>query len=156
MMGRLVKNVPTAKLLLVGRGDYQQLYTEQVEQANLENHIHLLGYREDVEKLMALADMAVSASRREGLPVNVMEAMASGLPAVVTDCRGNRELVKNGQNGYVVDSDDSAGFAAAVEKIYHSKTIQKAFGEASLNMISPYSKEQVNRQMRSIYEEMSQ
>lgn len=156
MMGKLVKTVPKAKLLLVGRGDYQQLYTEQVEQANLENHIHLLGYREDVEKLMALADMAVSASRREGLPVNVMEAMASGLPAVVTDCRGNRELVKDGQNGFVVDSDDAAGFAAAVEKIYHSKTIQKAFGEASLNMITPYSKEQVNRQMRRIYEEMSQ
>lgn len=155
MMGRLVKDVPTAKLLLVGRGDYQQLYTEQVEQAHLENHISLLGYREDVEKLMALADLAVSASRREGLPVNVMEAMASGLPAVVTDCRGNRELVKNDQNGYVVDSDDSAGFAAAVSKIFHSKKIQKAFGEASLSMISKYSKEQVNRQMRGIYEEIS-
>lgn len=156
MMGTLVKNVPKAKLLLVGRGDYQQLYAEQIKQANLQNQISLLGYREDVEKLMALADMAVSASRREGLPVNVMEAMASGLPAVVTDCRGNRELVKNGQNGYVVDSEDSAGFAAAVEKIHHSKTIQKAFGEASLTMINKYSKEQVNRQMRGIYEEMSQ
>lgn len=154
-MKELVKTIPSAKLLLVGRGDLQNVYAEQVKAAELENAISMLGYREDVEKLMALSDVAVSASRREGLPVNVMEAMGSGLPLVVTDCRGNRELVHNGENGFVVDQDDIAAFVNSLEKIYHSTELQQTFGEASLEAIKKYSKKSVNRQMQAIYAEVT-
>lgn len=153
MMKELVKDIPKARLLLVGRGDLQEDYAEQVKEAQLEKAVTMLGYREDVEKLMALSDVAVSSSRREGLPVNVMEAMASGLPLVVTDCRGNRELVRNDENGFVVAQDDSAAFVASLEKIYHSVELQQNFGEASLEMVKKYSKKCVDQQMQNIYGE---
>lgn len=81
------------KLLLVGTGALEQLYKEKVKEYGLENNVVMLGYRRDVPQLMKISDLAISTSRQEGLPVNIMEAMCAGLPVVATDCRGNRDLV---------------------------------------------------------------
>lgn len=85
---------------------------------------------------MLLSDVAVSSSKREGLPVNVMEAMATGLPLVVTDCRGNRDLVRNGVNGFVVEIDDVKAFADAVDKLYSSGELPRLFGNRSLEIVN--------------------
>lgn len=60
----------------------------------------MLGYRRDIHKLIALSDISVSVSRQEGLPVNLIEALAIGKPIVATDVRGNSDLVENGVNGF--------------------------------------------------------
>ncbi|SHE81991.1 Glycosyl transferases group 1 [Caloramator proteoclasticus DSM 10124] len=100
---------------------------------------------------MALSDVAVSASRREGLPVNLMEAMATGLPLVVTNCRGNRDLVINDENGFIVKIDDLEEFANAVEKLYKSVELRKRFREKSLEYIKEYSIEYIKNKMEDIY-----
>jgi glycosyltransferase EpsD len=147
----LKNKIPNIKLLLVGDGRLIEDYKQQVINLKLEDYIHFLGYRKDVPNLMAIADVAVSASRREGLPVNVMEAMATGLPLVVTDCRGNRDLVANGENGFVVALDDIDAFADAIEKLYNSQELRTKFGRANLEMIKKYSLENVMRCMEEIY-----
>ena len=53
----------------------------------------MLGYRNDVPKLLKISDVLISTSKREGLPVNILEAMFAGLPIIATNCRGNRDLV---------------------------------------------------------------
>jgi glycosyltransferase EpsD len=148
----LKTKIPNLKLLLVGTGDFIQKYKEQTKNLNLEQYINFLGYRKDVPNLMTIADVAVSSSRQEGLPVNVMEAMATGLPLVVTDCRGNRDLVKDNENGYVVGIDDVDGFAEAVEKLYKSEKLRSDFGKNSLEYIKEYSLESVRSKMEKIYE----
>jgi glycosyltransferase EpsD len=100
---------------------------------------------------MAISDVAVSASRREGLPVNVMEAMATGLPLVVTDCRGNRDLVRNGRNGYVVGINDVDGFADAVEKLYKIEKLRQNFSEKNCELIKMYSIKNVKNELEKIY-----
>ncbi len=147
----LKNKIPNIKLLLVGAGKLIEDYKQQVRDLKLEEHIHFLGYRKDVPNLMAIADVAVSASRREGLPVNVMEAMATGLPLVVTDCRGNRDLVINGENGFVVGLDDVDAFAGAIERLYNSQELRTKFGRANLEMIKEYSLENVIKYMEEIY-----
>ncbi|MGI6534390.1 MAG: glycosyltransferase family 4 protein [Peptococcia bacterium] len=149
---RILKDkIPHLKLLLAGSGQFIDRYKEQIKRLNLGKNVHLLGYRDDIANLLKISDLAVSSSRREGLPVNVMEAMAVGLPLVVTDCRGNRDLVKNGQNGYVVGTNDGHGFANAIEKIYFSTDLKKAFGEESRKLVKTYSWEKVKEQMANIY-----
>lgn len=149
---RILKDkIPHLKLLLAGSGQFIDRYKEQIKRLNLGKNVHLLGYRDDIANLLKISDLAVSSSRREGLPVNVMEAMAVGLPLVVTDCRGNRDLVKNGQNGYVVGTNDVHGFANAIEKIYFSTDLKKAFGEESRKLVKTYSWEKVKEQMANIY-----
>ena len=65
--------------------------------------VDFLGYRNDIETLLKISDVAVASSLREGLPVNIMEAMACGLPVIATDNRGHRELIKNNKNGWIID-----------------------------------------------------
>ena len=67
--------------------------------------VDFLGYRNDIESLLKMSDIAVASSLREGLPVNIMEAMACGLPIIAIDNRGHRELVSNNKNGWLVEKD---------------------------------------------------
>ena len=147
----LKTKIPVLKLLLVGTGELLDKYMVQAKRLKLEQHINFLGYRNDIPNLVSIADVSVSSSRQEGLPVNVMEAMATGLPLVVTNCRGNRDLVKDGENGYVVEIDDVYGFAKAVEKLYNSEELRKSFSKKSLEIIKQYSLDKVKEDMSKIY-----
>lgn len=150
-VAKLKESIPEIKLLLAGDGEKKETYKARVKKLGLGNHVFFLGHRNDIPELLKTADVAVSASRREGLPVNVMEAMATGLPLVVTDCRGNRDLVKNGKNGFVVGIDDVKGMAEAIERIYSSVEMQKKFREENLRIINKYSLEVISKNMKNIY-----
>ena len=80
-----------------------------------------------------------------------MEAMATGLPLVVTDCRGSRDLVKDGENGFIVGIDDVESFADGIEKLYKSKELRKELAERNLELIKEYSLERVLDEMKEIY-----
>jgi glycosyltransferase EpsD len=150
-ISKLINKLTNVKLLLVGEGELESDYKELVERLGLEKHVEFLGYRKDIHNLMAISDIAVSTSRHEGLPVNVMEAMATELPLVVTDCRGNRDLVRSGVNGFVIGVDDAEACANSIEKLYHSKELRKEFGEKNRGTIQVYSVENVLIEMKEIY-----
>lgn len=145
------EKTPRIKLLLAGNGTLFEQYKQQAGELDLGEDVQFLGYRNDIINLLLISDLAISSSRREGLPVNVMEAMATGLPLVVTSCRGNRDLVNDGENGYIVGIDDVLGFAKAIEKLYSSAELRQSFGEKSLNLIKPYSLDKVKEEMQGIY-----
>jgi len=148
---RLKDKIPGIKLLLAGVGELSEYYFKQVNRLGLSNHVFFLGHRWDVPELLQLSDVAVSASRREGLPVNIMEAMATGLPLVVTDSRGNRDLVKNNENGFVVGINDIDGFTNSVHKINQSIDTKRRFSEESQAKIRLYTKNRVVQELRLIY-----
>lgn len=93
-MKELVKENKNIKLLLVGKGNLRDFYTEKIKEYNLEDNIFLLGYRRDIPRLLKISDCLISTSKREGLPVNLIEAAMCNLPIIATDCRGNREIAK--------------------------------------------------------------
>lgn len=148
---RLRDRVPSLKVLIVGSGELEHEYKEQVKRMKLEKQVKFLGFRKDVVELMNLADIGVSTSKQEGLPVNIMEAMATGLPLVVTDCRGNRDLVTNNQNGYIVGLDDIEKFADSIEILYRSEEKRKKIGNANLKKIQNYSINRILEKMKNIY-----
>jgi glycosyltransferase EpsD len=139
------------KLLLVGEGDYLEKYRDLVSRLGVEQNVEFLGYRKDIHQLMALSDVAISTSRQEGLPVNVMEAMSTGLPVIVTDCRGNRDLVKSGKNGFVVGVDDTMACAHAIKILYNSNELREIFSDENRKLIQQYSLENVIDDMKEIY-----
>jgi len=104
--------------------------------------------------IIYLSDLFLASSKREGLPVAVMEAMATGLPIIATNNRGHRELIDDGNNGFLVPDNDPTYFAKKIEDIISSKAIQKNFRMNSLNVINKYSEENVNIQMKNIYSEV--
>lgn len=149
----LYEKIPNMKFLILGSGKLSKQYKNKVNKLNLQNNVHFLGYRKDISNLMVMSDIAVSSSRREGLPVNIMEAMATGLPLVVSDVRGNHDLVHNCENGYVVGIEDIKMFTSSIESLYNSEELRNKFGEKSLELIKTYSIENIMKEMEKIYME---
>lgn len=147
----LNKKIPNIRLLLAGNGPLFNHYKRQASDLCLSSYICFLGYRNDIKDLLLISDIAVSASRREGLPVNIMEAMATGLPLVVTNVRGNRDLVKDGLNGFVFELDNVNEFTNAVEKIYKDVLLSKEFGKKNTEIIQKYSLVSVLQELEMIY-----
>ncbi|MEH7392944.1 glycosyltransferase family 4 protein [Bacillus sp. JJ1474] len=143
--------IPNIKLLLAGSGQLLEQYRKQVIKLEIEENVEFLGYRTDINKLLLLSDIAVSSSKREGLPVNVMEAMATGLPLIVTNCRGNRDLVENGVNGFIREINDISGFAESIDILYHSELLRNSFALESLERIRQYSLKNVLKEMEYCY-----
>lgn len=79
-------------LLLVGSDENNGKCQKMANRLGVSQYVHFLGFRDDVIKLLQISDMVVSASKREGLPVNLIEAAMLKLPIVATDCRGNRDV----------------------------------------------------------------
>lgn len=89
------KGIENIKVLLPGDDSRNGYYQQMTKELKLEHNIKFLGYRKDIPKLLKISNLYVSVAKQEGLPVNIIEAMISGLPIVATDCRGNRDLLLN-------------------------------------------------------------
>lgn len=147
--------LPNLKVLLVGDGTLKEKYKTMIENKGLENVIKLLGYRTDINKLMAVSDIAISTSKREGLPVNVLEAMATGLPIIVTNSRGNRDLVINNINGYTVKVNDNEELAKKIHDLYYNDKIRRNFSENNLTVIQSYSLKNIIKEIKTVvYEDI--
>ncbi len=81
--------------IICGKGNQEKLLTDYVKRLGLIEEIHFLGYRTDVIEIMAISDLFLFPSKQEGLPVALMEAMATGSPCLASNIRGSRELIKN-------------------------------------------------------------
>lgn len=155
MMAKVIQTIPEAKLLLVGDGELREQYTQQIKDLHLEKNVFLLGFRTDVDQLMSISDIVISTSKQEGLPVNILEAMGTGLPIIATDCRGNRDLVHHGKNGYLVGLNDEERLAGYVTTLYHSSSLREEFGLKSIEYLDIYSVQTVMNQMTQIYQFMN-
>jgi len=118
-------------LLLVGGGELQDAVREQVAALGLESRVRFLGVRADVADILRASDMFVLSSRVEGNPLSVMEAMAAGLPVVSTAVGGVPELVREGETGLLVPSEDAGALARAVQVLVDDPVRRQAMGAAA-------------------------
>lgn len=145
-----IKKNSNVHLLLPGKDSLNGKCQKIVEEKGLSNQIHFLGYRNDIPKLLKISNLALSSANQEGLPVNIMEAMYVGLPIVGTDCRGNRDLIKDNINGYLIQLNDNKRFASCVEKLYLVKNDK--FSNKSRQIVKDYMLDLVLEKMEKIYE----
>ena len=150
-MEKLVKENSKIHLLIVGKGKLENYYKGKIQEYNLEQNIHMLGYRNDIPKLMKISDVLLSLSYREGLPVNVIEGMIGGLPIIATDRRGQRNLVKDKINGFIVNVNNYKKLAECIEKIYLSETHYEKFGIESRKIINQYLLKNIIDELSKIY-----
>lgn len=104
-MELLIKGHKDIHLLLPGKDELNGYYQKKVKEKHLENNIHFLGFRDDIPKLMKISNLALSSSLREGLPINLIEAMCCNLPIVALECRGVSDLI-TGDNSCLVKNDN--------------------------------------------------
>ena len=152
---RIVKDKhPNVRLLLPGLQTDIAECRQYVDANQLGENVQFLGYRRDIPQLVGMSDISVSSSRREGLPVNVIEAMAMGNPIIATDVRGNNDLVREGVNGYLVGLNDSEAMAEKINYLIEHPDAVETLGKASCKMSETYSMENAVREMEEIYREL--
>ncbi len=117
-------------LLVIGEAPQRAALERYRRLCKITEHVHFLGARNDVPRLMPHFDLLCLASDREGLPNVVMEAMAAGVPVVATDIWGPRELVVHGETGYLVQVGDRAGMARSANKILDDSALAARLGAA--------------------------
>ncbi|MEW6447515.1 MAG: glycosyltransferase family 4 protein [Bacillota bacterium] len=147
----VVREFPDAVLLLAGTGERRLKLERLAEMLGLKHHVRFLGFRMDVPRLMAAADVVVLTSRREGLPRVVLEAMAAGKPVVATNVRGNRDLVTDGRTGCLVPLGDVAETARTLLQLLKDRGLRARFGEEGKRRVQEYDLAQVRRAMARIY-----
>ena len=119
---------------------------------HLQEYIKILGRREDVPQILKLTNIYVASSLREGLPVNIMEAMYMGLPVIATDNRGHRELIKNEENGYLISlKQKEKDFGEKIIELSNNKKICGKFKEENKKNVKKFSLEEVIKKMTKIY-----
>lgn len=136
--------------LMCGDGQLKEQHERLAKKLHVSDRLHFLGYRKDVIKIMKSCDIFVFPSKREGLSVALMEAMACGLPCVVSKIRGNEDLIENEKGGYCVDLENES-FNIYINKILELD-LSRSMAAFNYNKVSNYSIKKVNLKMREIYE----
>lgn len=123
------------KLLIVGNGpDYQSL-KNLIQEKGLNDKVLLLGERNDVQSILDIADIFILASESEGLSCSIIEAMSAGLPCIVSNVGGNRELIINNKNGYLFQLYDQDQFREAVMRLINDADKRKKMGRESKEIV---------------------
>jgi glycosyltransferase involved in cell wall biosynthesis len=119
---------PQAHLLLVGEGPQRATIEIAVRERRLESHVHLLGLRTDVARLLWAADLFLLTSISEGIPLTIIEAMAAGLPVVATRVGGVTEMVENGLTGFLAPTGDDRAVADAILRLVADAELRHEMG----------------------------
>lgn len=143
MLIKALKKLPqNIKLILMGDGQNFEKCKLLSKKLELEERIIFTGYVKNIDYYYSIADICVSSSRIEGLPFNIMEAMYMKLPLIVSNIKGNKDLVENGENGYAYLYDDIDMFCDKILEL-NNKDKRLEFGKKSFNLSQKYSLEKV-------------
>ncbi len=129
-LARACRELSTLRGLLVGNGPMFAQVGSLVKQAGLSNRIQMTGFREDARKLIQGMDLFVLSSFSEGTSMALLEAIAAGVPVVVTNVGGNPEVVANGYTGWVVPSDSADDLTAAILEAVKDLSKRQQFATA--------------------------
>lgn len=140
---QLVPRHPSLLLLLVGEGTERRALEESIKQGQLERHVVLLGQRHDVAAILEQSDIFALATEFEGMSNAVMEAMAKGLPCVVSDIPENQELITNKETGLTFVNRDVESLMQALDELLSSSKLAKELGtkarDKAIERFSPAS-----------------
>jgi glycosyltransferase involved in cell wall biosynthesis len=154
---RVRREVPDARLVIAGdgpkRGEVEALRSELL----LEDAVCMVGFRRDIDAVLALADVFVLTSDGwEGLPVSALEAQAAAVPVVITDAGGSREAVVEGETGFVTPRRDPAALSDALLRLLREPDLRRRLGmQGSARVRARFSRERLVRETIAVYDALA-
>lgn len=155
--GRLAAKHPRLHYLLIGDGILRSDLEGRIQKAGLTDRFHFSGLvpPEDVPDLIHAADFVVHTSRREGLARVLPQALIAGKPVVSYDIDGAREVVRNGQTGFLVPAGDLAGLTDAIGQLASEPELRRQLGVNGRERFTDQFRHQtMTSRIRSVYEEV--
>ncbi len=136
--------------LICGQGGLKEELAQQAHRLGIADRVILPGFQQDVADMYRSADLFVFPSLQEGMPVALMEAMAAGLPCVVSDIRGNRDLIdEQGGKKFVVSK--TGQLKEGIMYFLEHPKERALYGQHNQEVVTGYSIEVVQKRMRIIY-----
>ena len=140
--------------LICGDGPLSSQLRARAEELGVEDRLQLLGFRNDVTDIYKAADIFVFPSLQEGLPVALMEAMASGLPIIASRIRGNEDLISDDRSGCLVKAQDSVAIAEAVSEMIQKPSKRRKTAAYNYDLIKNYGLTAVSQKMKEFFNEI--
>lgn len=150
-MPSIIAEVPEAVLILAGNGPMKDELQKLINSMGIADNIRMIGYCTFLEKYQKIASLLVACSYREGLPLNLVEAMLAKNPIVASHNRGHDELVSDGLTGYLVDVNDVEGMAKHVMELLSDDDKRRGMGEKALDYALDFSYDNVKKELEKVY-----
>lgn len=148
----LTKYNKDIKFMFAGGFATEKVKMEKTAESNkFADHVVFLGYQDNIGKYIAAADVGISSSKAEGLPIGISEMMFNKLPAVASDIRGHRELITPDYNGFLFGLDNHSQFEKAVLELASDRDKRRQFGANARASIEKYLIPNSLKQMAEIY-----
>ena len=147
-------NLENIKVLLVGDNILGDTIYKLIRKKKMENIIKVLGFRNDISNILDITDLVISVSKQEGLPLNIMEAMKKEKPIIVTNCRGNRDLIRNGKNGIVIPINNPSELVKKVTYLKNSPTKALRLAKENVKYADKYKLNVILPKYVKIYNEV--
>lgn len=151
---RAMPELPGVHYALAGVGPEEQRLRDQARELGILERVHFLGYRHDLREIYQVADIFCHPSWREGISVAILEAMASGLPVVASDIRGNRDLLVEGQGGFLVTPSDANGFERSIRALLEDKGIEMSMGDHNRSYAQRFDHGVIIQRMKDVYRDL--
>lgn len=139
----VIKRGTRAHFLVIGGGEMEGDLRRLVSDLELDDHVTFTGHVSNVPDLLSAIDIGVLTSDREGMPLALLEYMASGKPVVATRVGGVPEAVEDGVNGFLFASGDHEGFAGRIAQLVNDAALRSRMGAAALEIVTTRFSEQV-------------
>lgn len=148
---RIRRAFPEARLVLVGLGPTEADVRQRVLDEGLEEAVVFAGYRTDAPRVAGAADVFVLPSIREGLPIALLEAMAQGVPPVITSAGGMPEVVRDGVDGLVVPPAQPVALADAIIALLDDRELRSRLGDSARERAAAFDIRAAVRRMEEVY-----
>ena len=154
----VLKTFPDARMLITGSGLCEEDIKALIHQLALTEHIHFTGYipYNDLPRYLAAADVSVSVPSTDGTAMAVLEAMACGIPLIVSDLPSNHEWIEDGRNGFVVPVRDEDALTRRLLDVLQNRAIYRnRFNEPNQRLVQEQGSRETNmRRMESLYQQL--
>lgn len=150
-MPLIVAKLPDALLILAGNGPMKDELQDLINTLGVKDNVRMIGYCTFLEKYQKIASLLAACSYREGLPLNLVEAMLAMNPIVASHNRGHDELVADGQTGYLVDVDDVEDMSDKIVQLLIDDNKNHRMGEKARDYALDFSYDNVKNELKSVY-----
>lgn len=152
---RICQALPDTYLVIVGDGPERENLQTLAAQLDVSKNIIMTGFRENIEEYYSMMDVFLLTSFSEGTAMTLLEAMAAGLPAIVTDVGGNQEIIQDGDNGLVVASGDDHTLAEKVLSLLQDEEQAQTMGRAARQRyLTHFTVNKMTRSYQQLYDDL--
>jgi glycosyltransferase involved in cell wall biosynthesis len=151
---RAVRNLPDCALVIIGEGPLRDALLTEADVNDIADRVRLLGWRDDIRSIMAIADTLLLPSRWEGHPLTVVEAMMAGLPVVATDAPGLREWLVDERTALLAPVGDSATLETQLRRVLDDAFLRKRLIENGHREAQMYTTEAMVEDHLRLYREL--